>query len=333
MPKTGIPGKKLIELYKSMLKIRKVELRIEELYSQDEMKTPVHLCIGQEATSAGVCACLKKEDYVFTNHRGHGHYLAKGGDLKAFISELYCKEAGCSRGRGGSMHLIDERVGLLGASAIVGGSIPIAVGAALGSVFQKKKSVSAVFFGDAAAEQGVLYESLNYAALKKLPVIFVCENNFYSVFSNLKSRQVKDNIYLRAKVFSMPAHRVDGTNVMDVYSTCAKAVKYARSGKGPVFMECRVYRWRKHVGPGSDIELGYRSEKELDSWLKKCPVNTFKERLLKTKLLNAKKIHSIDKELDSEISEAFEYAQKCALPDKKEALKYLFHEKDDYALD
>ena len=171
----------LIKLYAVITKIRKVQLKIEELYHQDEMKTPVHLYIGQEAIAAGVCANLKKTDYVFSNHRGHGHYIAKGGDLKAMIAELYCKETGCSRGRGGSMHLVDVKVGLLGSSAIVGGGIPVAVGAALSSSLKKDNRVSVVFFGDGASEEGVLYESMNFAALKKLPVVFICENNFYSV--------------------------------------------------------------------------------------------------------------------------------------------------------
>ena len=206
----------LRELYRMMVKIRRVELKIEELYPGDEMKTPVHLSLGQEAVAAGVCASLNENDSVLSNHRGHGHYLTKGGDLKAMIAELYCKQTGCTKGKGGSMHLIDTSVGLLGSSSIVGGCIPIATGVALGYVMQKEKRVSVAFFGDGAVDEGAFYESLNFAALKKLPVIFICENNFYAVGSHQRIRQLKDDIYRRAQCLSIPGYRVDGNNVIEV---------------------------------------------------------------------------------------------------------------------
>jgi len=249
-----MPKEVLRELYRTMLRLQKVELRIAELYHQDEMKTPVHLCLGQEAVAAGVCLNLTKDDRVFSNHRGHGHYLAKEGDLKAMIAELYNRETGCSRGRGGSMHLIDTSVGVLGTSSIVGGCIPIATGAALSSVIQKDSRVSVAFFGDAAIEEGVIYESINFAMLKTLPVIYVCENNFYSVFSHLSKRQAGDDIYRRFAGFSIPSYRVDGNNVIEVYTVARKAVNNARRGGGPSFIECRTYRTRDHHGPRSGVD-------------------------------------------------------------------------------
>lgn len=320
----SIPNKILLELYLVMSKIRKVELKIEDLYKYDEMKTPVHLCIGQEAVAAGVCLNLDKDDYVFSNHRGHGHYIAKGGDLKSMIAELYCKEAGCSRGRGGSMHLVDTSIGLMGSSSIVGGGIPIAVGAALGSVFQKNDRVTVVFFGDAASEEGVLYESMNFAALKKLPVVFVCENNFYSVYSHINSREVNDDISMRPKAFAIPSHKVNGVNVVNIYLKSKEAIDYARSGKGPVFIECRVYRWRAHSGPGDELRLKYRKLNEWEEWIRKNPVKAFENTLIKKNVLTDKKIKEINQVIDKEIEEVFEFAQKSTLPDKKELTKYLY---------
>ena len=219
-----IPKETLRELYRMMLKIQKVELKIAELYHEDEMKTPVHLCLGQEAIATGVCANLTLADYVLSNHRGHGHYIAKGGDIKAMIAELYHRQTGCSKGRGGSMHLVDTSIGVPGTSSIVGGCIPIATGAALGSGLKKDGRVSIAFFGDAAVEEGVIYESINFAMLKKLPVVYICENNFYSVFSHLSKRQAKDDIYHRFEGLSIPGYRVDGNNVIEVYRIAKKTI-------------------------------------------------------------------------------------------------------------
>jgi len=249
MKQPNISKETFLKLYHSALNIRKVELKIEELYHLDEMKTPVHLCLGQEAVSAGVCAQLKEEDYVFSNHRSHGHYLAKGGDLKSMIAEFYCKETGCSMARGGSMHVIDTSVGHMGSSSIVGGAISHAVGAAFASVMMNRGLVAVTFFGDAASEEGVFFESMGLAALKKLPVVFVCENNYYSVYSHLKARQVNSDIYKRAACYAIPSLQVDGMDVLEVYEKSKQAVDYARSGKGPFLLECRVQRWRGHAGP------------------------------------------------------------------------------------
>src|SRR3989344_3227528 len=242
----------LLRLFLDMLRIRLIEEEIERRYQQDQMKTPIHLVIGQEATSVGCCAALRKEDLLYSSHRTHGNYLAKGGDLKAMLSEMHCRINGCAGSRGGSMHLIDKSVGMAGTSAIVGGAIPIATGAALAAQIQGLDRVSVVFFGDAATEEGVASESLNFAALRKLPVIFFCENNFYSVQSPLDTRQPPREIYKWAASYGIDSVRVDGTNVLAVYEATREAVARARDGGGPTFIEAPVYRFRA-LGGGGDF--------------------------------------------------------------------------------
>lgn len=220
----NLPREILVALYRDMLRIRKVQLRIESLYHLDEMKTPIHLCVGQEAVAVGVCANLYKDDYISSNHRGHGHYLAKGGDLKSMIAELHCRETGCSKGRGGSMHLVDVSVGHMGSSSIVGGCIPIATGLALAIEMQKQNRVSVAFFGDGAGDEGVLYESVNFAILKRLPVIFIYENNQFSVCSRVSSRRVGEVVFHATPSDQMYTRKVDGNSVLDVYKTAKTAV-------------------------------------------------------------------------------------------------------------
>jgi len=319
-----IPREILRGLYVTMLKIQKVELKVAELYHEDEMKTPVHLCLGQEAIAVGVCANLTLDDYILSAHRGHAHYIAKGGDIKAMVAELYNKETGCSRGRGGSMHLIDTSVRLLGTSSIVGGCIPIATGAALGSVLKKDNRVSVAFFGDAAVEEGVIYESINFAMLKKLPVIYVCENNLYSVFSPLSKRQAKDDIYRRFEGLSIPGYRVDGNNVIEVYRIARKAIDNARRGGGPSFIECRTYRLKDHHGTGSGVEVGYRTQGEVDGWATKCPVGCFERFLVEQKIMTTGEIEKIATEIDQEVEEAFEFAQASPLPNEDDVLGHLY---------
>lgn len=326
MNKIDISADILIRLYTTILRIRKVQLKIEELYPQDEMKTPVHLCIGQEAVAAGVCLNLKETDYVFSNHRGHGHFLAKGGSLKAMIAELYGKETGCSRGRGGSMHLAEPGVGLLGSSSIVGGCIPLAVGAALSSVLQKEDRVSVAFFGDAATEEGVFYESLNFAALKKLPVIFVCENNFYSVYSHQSKRQANDDISMRPRAFDLPSYKVDGIDAVAIYLKAGELIERARRGGGPSFLECLVYRWRGHSGAGDPLKAEYRKMDEWEKWIKRCPLKMLEDHLKARRLLDIKKIEGTDRGIDKELEEAFKFAKESPWPEKSDIVKYLYKE-------
>ncbi len=251
----------LIRLYREMLRIRLIEERIVTLYADQEMRCPVHLCIGQEGIAVGACAALDPRDYVFSGHRSHGHYLAKGGNLNAMMAEIYGKATGCAGGKGGSMHLIDLDAGFMGSTPIVGSTIPIAVGAAFGSVMQNDDRVTMVFFGDGAVETGVFHESLNFAALKKLPVIFVCENNLYSVYSPLEVRQPAGRRILNlALAQGIESIEGDGNNVELVHELCSRAVGKARKGGGPTFFEFATYRWREHCGPEYDNHIGYRSE-------------------------------------------------------------------------
>jgi pyruvate dehydrogenase E1 component alpha subunit len=309
-----------------MLRIRKVQLHIESLYHLDEMKTPVHLCIGQEAVAVGVCRRLRQDDYISSNHRGHGHYLAKGGDLKGLIAELYCRETGCSKGRGGSMHLVDTAIGHMGSSSIVGGGIPIGTGLGLAIQMRAEDRVSAVFFGDGASDEGVLYESINFAVLKKLPVIFIYENNQFSVCSRVAARQAGEVIFHKTSPDLMESSKVDGNSVLEVYEAAGRAVERARAGKGPSFMECVTYRMRGHAGAGSDARLGYRTEEEIALWEERCPLRAFRLQLLKEGVAKERGLAEMDSEVDREIDEAFRFARQSPLPKGDDLPLYLYRE-------
>jgi pyruvate dehydrogenase E1 component alpha subunit len=305
----------LLRLYRSMLRIRIVEEEIEKRYHEDQMKTPIHLVIGQEATSVGCCAALTDADLLYSSHRTHGNYLAKGGDLKAMLSEMFCRANGCAGSRGGSMHLIDKKVGMAGTSAVVGGAIPIATGAALATKMQKLDRVCVVFLGEAGAEEGVTSESLNFAALKQLPVIYFCENNFYSVQSPLATRQHPGRVVGKwAATYGMPAVRVDGTNVLAVYEAAKEAVKRAREGGGPTFIEAPVYRFRAHGGAGDDSKSGYRDVAEREAWERICPIRTYHEFLERAGLLNAQVRKQMEQEILDETLAAFTHAMNSPNP-------------------
>lgn len=315
-----------VALYHDMLRIRQVQLRIESVYHLDEMKTPIHLCIGQEAVAVGVCANLNTDDYLASNHRGHGHYLAKGGDLKSLIAELYCRETGCSKGYGGSMHLVDVSVGHIGSSSIVGGGIPIATGLALAVQMNHQERVSVVFFGDGAADEGVLYESVNFAMLKRLPVVFVYENNQFSVCSRRSARHAGENIFHQAPADLMFTRTVDGNAVIEVYEAAKTAVSRARSGQGPSFIECKTYRMRGHAGSGSDANLGYRTAAEIEQWEARCPVATFRSHLLAEGLASEQILNDMEMAIEAEIDEAFAFAQASPLPSGEDLALHLFCE-------
>jgi len=315
----------LKRLYYQMLRIRMVEERIAELYPEQEMRCPVHLCIGQEAVAAGVCANLSRDDYTLSNHRSHAHYLAKGGNLKAMIAELYGKVTGCSGGKGGSMHLVDISAGFLGATPIVGSTVAIAVGAALGTVMQDRHQVTAIFFGDATVEEGAFHESVNFAALKKLPVIFVCENNLYSVQSPLSVRQPEGReIFEVAKGHGIASYQGDGNDVVQVYQMAKRAINKARKGGGPTFLEFKTYRWREHCGPNDDFNLGYRTESEVRDWQKRCPIKKLKERLLTDGIVSNRDIEAMVSDLKIEIEAAVVFARESAFPNKQLLLEYVY---------
>jgi pyruvate dehydrogenase E1 component alpha subunit len=317
-----LPAERLLGLYRDMLRIRMIELEIERRYSEDEMKTPVHLVIGQEATAVGLCAALERTDRIYTSHRTHGGYLAKGGDLRAMMSELYGRANGCAGSRGGSMHLVDFDAGVAGSSAIVSGVVPIAAGSALASQLQGDGRVTAVMVGEAANEEGVLWETVNFAALKRLPLVFFCENNYYSVCTPLSERQA-GRLSERAAL-QMPYIKVDGTRVLDVLGATREAVSRARRGEGPSYLEAEVYRWRGHSGAGEDFALGYRSAEELEEWKAHCPVEGFAEALRERDLLNSKLETSMRAEIESEIAGAFQHARMSAFPTEGELGKHVY---------
>lgn len=310
----------LVELFRRMLRIREIELEIERRYRQDHMKTPIHLVIGQEATAVGCCAALRTTDLAYSSHRTHGVYLAKGGDLKAMLSEMHCRIDGCAGSRGGSMHLIDFSVGMAGTSAIVAGSVPIATGAALAAKMQGADRVTAVFFGEAATEEGVVSECLNFAALKKLPIVFFCENNFYSVQSPLSERQPERDLTRWAEAHAVPAVRVDGMNALAVHEAAAKAIEGARAGAGPAFIEARVYRYRAHGGNGDDSATGYRSVAEREAWERHCPVEGLYGLLKGARILDDARRQAMQAEILAETLAAFEHA--LAAPHPVEADLY-----------
>lgn len=317
----------LKRLYGKMVEIRLCEESFVEPILRRDVFCPCHLYTGQEAVAAGVCAALKDKDYVFGNHRSHGHYLAKGGGLKELVSEIYCRESGCARGRGGSMHLIDPEKGMLGSAPIVCGTVSLALGAALASSIRGEDRVSVAFFGDGATGEGVLYESMNFAALRKLPIIFACENNLYATHMPIRDCRVSDDISLIAAPFCIEAVRVDGNNVLSVYEKSKKAVAKCRDGKGPIFMEFLTYRYRGHVGPDDNIQGSHtdiRPEKELAGWLKRDPITRFERWLIRNKLAGPDELGKIKKKIERAVQEAHALAKQSPLPDKKDLLQYVF---------
>jgi pyruvate dehydrogenase E1 component alpha subunit len=277
------------------------------------------------AFAVGVCANLRNVDYVMSTHRAHGHYLAKGGNLKAMISEIYGKATGCSKGKGGSQHLIDLDAGFLGSTPIVGSIIPIATGVAFGITFKDTQQVSAVFIGDASTEEGVFTESLNFAALKKLPILFVCENNFFSVYSPLSVRQPaeRDNLAL-ARAYGIYADRGDGNNILDIYEITKKAVSHIQAGNGPAYLEFDTYRWREHCGPNFDNNIGYRTEEEYLAWRKRCPIKNFERQLKENGCLTEQQTNQMKVKIETEIEEAFSFAKTSPFPEALELYSDLY---------
>ncbi|MDO8501411.1 MAG: thiamine pyrophosphate-dependent dehydrogenase E1 component subunit alpha [Gemmatimonadaceae bacterium] len=304
--------------YRALYRIRRVEEEVAKAYPSDKIKSPVHLSIGQEAVAVGVCEALKPEDIVFASYRGHAAYLAKGGDLNRMIAELYGRVTGCAKGKGGSMHLIDVAHGVMGSSAVVGTTIPNAAGYAYALKLRGSDALVAAFFGDGATDEGVFYESLNFAALKRLPMIFICENNSYAIHTHQNQRQAISNIAERAASFGIPAE-VIADDVIAVYSAIDKAAKAIRSGAGgPFFFECMTYRWKEHVGPGEDYHLGYRSREEATKWIDNDQVRVAGERL------RAPRRASIEAEVEAEIADAFAFAENSPFPSADELWKDVY---------
>jgi TPP-dependent pyruvate/acetoin dehydrogenase alpha subunit len=309
-------------LYRSLYRIRRLEEEIARVYPSDCIKSPVHLSIGQEAVSVGVCAALDQRDVVFGTYRGHALYLAKGGDMRQLVAELFGKATGCARGKGGSMHLIDTGRGIMGTSAVVGTAIANAIGYAYALQCRQSDAVVVSCFGDGATEEGVFSESLNFAALKKLPILFVCENNQYAIHTHQSRRQALPAICERARAFGMPAERIDNNDVLKLFDYSQEAVRRLRDGQGPAFCEVMTYRWQEHVGPNADFQLGYRSEVEARPWKEDDQVRRL------ARMVDPEKRERIEAEVEEEIADAFAFAESSPYPDEAELYAHVFKEEE-----
>jgi TPP-dependent pyruvate/acetoin dehydrogenase alpha subunit len=310
---------KALELWREMLRIRLIEESIADKYSEQEMRCPVHLSIGQEAPAVGVCYALNNSDWVFSGHRSHAHYLAKGGDLKKMLAEIYGKATGCCGGKGGSMHLTDQEAGFIGATPIVGSTVPIAAGAALTSQIRKEKRVVVIFLGDGAMETGVVHETLNFAVLKQIPLLFVCENNLYSVCSPLSVRQPANRTLSHlAAGHGMRTLHANGNDAEAIALITEEACEEIRKGSGPVFLELPTYRWREHCGPNFDNDIGYRTKEEYLEWIKKDPVELLAPRI------HVNKIKIIEEQILEEIEDAFNFAKSSPFPDVNTASQKVY---------
>lgn len=322
MPK--LKKEKLLDMYRKMVRIRKFETRVEELHVQGILPGLKHLYIGEEAVAVGVASCLREDDYIGSTHRGHGHLIAKGGDVKLMMAELYGKKTGYCKGKGGSMHIADINIGILGANGIVAANIPIVGGAALSCKMRKTDQVAVSFFGDGGANEGIFHEGLNLASVWKLPAIFVCENNQYAISTPHKKVTAVENIAERAKAYNMPGVTVDGMDVLAVYAAAREAVERARKGEGPTFIECKTYRFKGHYVGEGQRELSYRLPEEVKGWKKMCPIKRFKETLIKEKVISEEIAEKIEKDIEREIEEAVKFAEESPYPLPEEALEDLF---------
>jgi pyruvate dehydrogenase E1 component alpha subunit len=298
----------IARIYGSLRLIRRVEEEIGRVYPSDKIKSPVHLSIGQEAVSVGICEALRPDDVIAPTYRGHAAYLAKGGSLKGMMAELYGKSTGVAGGKGGSMHLIDMSHCVLGASAVVGTTIPVALGYAFALKRMKTERVVAAFFGDGATEEGVFAESLNFAGLHKLPILFVCENNFYAIHTPVTRRWASNKLCERVETYGIPALRCIDGDVLALRSMATSAVRRLRGGGGPIFIECRTYRWREHVGPNPDFTAGYRSETEIEPWLENDQVQQLGAQI------PAEQRAKIDAGIEQDIADAMQFAEISPFP-------------------
>ncbi len=308
----------LISLHHELLKVRLTEETLAEHYREQEMCTPAHFGSGQEAVAVGVCHALRRDDVVFTHHRSHNHYLAKGGSVYELAAELYGRADGCSGGRGGSVHLTAPQVGFIASSAILGETVAVAVGAALAFSMDNADRIAVVFFGEGAMDEGSFYESINYAAVKKVPVLFVCENNLYATESPLSVRQAPGtDLCERVRAFKVAAKRIDGNDVLEVFQATQSIAREIRAGGAPYFLECMTYRWREHVGPHFDHELQrtYRSREEVEAWIARCPVVRSRERLTQLGIATAEQLDGWQSEMQAEISADIEKARMAPWPE------------------
>jgi len=307
---------KIDMLYKMML-IRGFEEKVEELFSLNLIHGSTHLYIGQEATAVGACKALNKDDYITSTHRGHGHCIAKGGDVKYMMAELLGRKTGYCKGKGGSMHIADINIGILGANGVVGGGIPIATGAGLSIKMKGTKQVVICFFGDGAVNQGSFHESLNLASIWNLPVIYIIENNLYGMSMAVNKAVKIERLADRAKAYNIPGIVMDGNDVIAVYDAVSEAVEKVRNGAGPILIESLTYRWRGHSR--SDARA-YRTREEEAEWREKCPIKRFKERLISEGLLTEEGFKELQKKVDDDLNNAVEFAKASPFPDPEDLL-------------
>jgi len=318
--------KLMIQLYRTMLLIRRFEEKAMELKARQIIPGLLHLYIGEEGVATGVCAALRQDDYVSSTHRGHGHCIAKGGDISLMMAELLGREKGYCHGKGGSMHIADIDLGILGANGIVSAGMPIAGGAALSVKMRGTDQVVACFFGDGGSNQGAFHESLNLAAVWQLPVIYVRENNRYAIsVAQSRSGSIRD-IYLRKDAYGIQGGMVDGNDVVAVYEAAKEAVSRARQGEGPTLLECKTYRWRGHYEGEADRTYAYRSKQEIEEWIEKCPIKRFQKVLLGKGILTQDGLNQVDQEIQRDLEEAVQFAQNCPLPEPQDALRDLYYE-------
>jgi len=309
----------LIEkLYRSLKFIRQLELKVAEIYPSDKIKSPVHLSIGQEFVSVAVCEALRKGDYVAATYRGHAAYLAKGGSPEKLIAEMYGKETGCALGRGGSMHLIDSEVNVIGTSAVVGTGIPVATGYALTQKMKKTDDIVVCFLGDGATEEGCFYESLNFAGLHKLPILFVVENNKFAIHEPIEKRWAQPDLSKRVDGFAIRFKRHTGGDIVKLYEIAENIVSEIRSGQGPMLLEVDCYRWYQHVGPDTDFDQGYREKSVAQSWIDSDPLKVLESQLDKEGL------ESINELTQVNVEKAFSFAENSEFPKISELYDYVY---------
>jgi len=308
------------ELLKTMLKIRYFEFAAGTLYKEGLIPGSIHLYIGEEAIAAGACANLKDTDYISSTHRGHGHIIARGGDLNRVMAELFGKVDGYNGGRGGSMHIATMDLGILGANGIVGAGIPIATGAAFSSWFRKSNQVTICFFGDGATNQGTFHESLNIASVFSLPVVYICENNLYGVGTCIKNTSKCQQLSIKSASYGIEGITIDGNDVTLVYETVKKAVEKARNGKGPTLIEAETYRWHTHFEGEPDT---YRPADEVKFWKKKDPIARFEKELAGQKIIESDGINTLHEEVQNQVDMAVRFARESKTPDVNDTLKYV----------
>lgn len=315
----------MLEMYRKMVSIRKFEKKTSELYAAGNIPGFVHLYVGEEAVASGVCANLNADDYITSTHRGHGHLIGKGGDMKLMMAELYAKKTGYCKGKGGSMHICDLNLGILGSNGIVGAGLPIIVGAGFACKKKAKDQVAVCFFGDGASNRGTFHESINMAAIWDLPVVYVCENNLYGISGSQRELMSVKNVSERAAAYDIPGVTVDGNDAFAVCEAANEAIARARKGEGPTLIECMTWRHHGHWEGDPDYkQFIYRDAKECEEWLKKDPIPRFEKMLLDKKIATRAEIDKINAEIDTELAAAVKFAEESPVPEINSLLEDVY---------